>query len=313
MVDVLVLDADQVRMLVDAQRLFEPIEHALLAHSTGRSSIPPRIAAASPQGLLAAMPGYIEGVGMGSKLVSVFAGNEVHGLPAHQAVIVLFDERTGAPIALMDGTHITAVRTAAAAAVAARLLARSDARVLAILGAGVQGRSHLDAFPKALALDEIVIASRDLSRAEALAERSSVARAAASFEDAVRVADVVACCTDARAPILRRDWLTVGAHVSSVGFGVEIDDETVRAAGVFVEWRGAASLPPPAGAGDLQGLDPGAVTEVGEILAGTRPGRASYDQITLYKSTGHALEDLAAARVVHDEAVRRGLGTTIRL
>ena len=162
---------------------------------------------------------------------------------------------------------------------------------------------------------EIRIASRDRAKAAALAALHPGAVVAESFEAAVRGADVVACCTDAREPVLRREWLKPGAHVSSVGgtFGPEIDPETIAGARVFVEWRGAVSNPPPAGAVELQGLDPAAVTEVGEVLAGTKPGRRSEAEITIYKSTGHAIEDAATARLVFDRARAEGVGTVLPL
>jgi ornithine cyclodeaminase/alanine dehydrogenase-like protein (mu-crystallin family) len=138
---------------------------------------------------------------------------------------------------------------------------------------------------------------------------------ATSFEEAVRGADVIACCTDSRDPVIRLDWLKPGAHVSSVGgtFGPEIDRETVAAAHVFVEWRGAATNAPPAGAHELQGLDGATLTEVGEVLAGTRPGRLTDEEITVYKSTGHAVEDAATARLVYDRARAEGAGVTLPL
>jgi len=255
----------------------------------------------------------VPGVALESKLVSVFPDNEHHGLPSHQALIALFDEASGTPVALMDGTYITAIRTGGTAAVAARVLAREDSRVLAILGAGVQGHSHLETFPRVRDFGEIRIASRSLGRAKELVARDPRARAVESFEEAVRGADVVACCTDARQPILRREWLKPGAHVSSVGgtFGPEIDRDTVEAGRVFVEWRGAVTNRPPAGAHELQGLDEESVTEVGEVLAKTKPGRQTSDEITLYKSTGHAVEDAATARLVYDRA--RQLGAGVRL
>jgi alanine dehydrogenase len=124
---------------------------------------------------------------------------------------------------------------------------------------------------------------------------------------------VVACCTDARQPVIRREWLKAGVHVSSVGgtFGPELDPETMAAGRVFVEWRGAALNPPPAGAHELQGLDAEKLTEVGEVLAGTRPGRTSGGEITVYKSTGHAVEDAATARLVYDRARAEGAGITL--
>jgi alanine dehydrogenase len=197
--------------------------------------------------------------------------------------------------------------------VAAGALARPDAAVLAILGAGVQGRSHLEAFPLVRDFREIRVASRTPGRAEALAQRHPAARAVVGFEEAVAGADVVACCTDAREPILLPGWLAPGAHVSSVGgtFGPELDPAVVRAGRVFVEWRGAVTSPPPAGAHDLQGLDPATVTEIGEVLAGTSPGRTALDQLTVYKSTGHAVEDAAAADLVYRRAVEAGAGTRV--
>src|SRR5215216_676558 len=220
----------------------------------------------------------------------------------------MFDPADGTPLAVMDGTRITGARTGAAAAVAAGALARRDAAVLAILGAGVQGRSHLDAFPLVRDFREIRVASRDPGHAAALAEAHPAARAVGSFQEAVAGADVVACCTDARQPVLEAGWLAPGAHVSSVGgtFGPELDPVIVRAGRVFVEWRGAATNPPPAGA-----LDPEGLTEVGEVLAGTRPGRTGPDELTVYKSTGHAVEDAAAADLVYRRALESGTGVRV--
>jgi ornithine cyclodeaminase/alanine dehydrogenase-like protein (mu-crystallin family) len=256
------------------------------------------------------MVGFVPGAGLASKLVSVFPGNDRLGIPSHQALIALFDDATGTPLAVMDGTYITAIRTAGAAAVAARALAREDARVLAILGAGVQGGTHLTAFTRVRDFAEIRVASRDATKASALAARHPRAHVAASFEAAVRGADVVACCTDAREPILRRAWLKPGVHVSSVGgtFGPELDPDTLAAARIFVEWRGAGTHAPPAGARELQGFEPARLTEVGEVLSGAKPGRQSADEVTVYKSTGHAMEDVAAARLVYDRARATGIG-----
>ena len=176
----------------------------------------------------------------------------------------------------------------------------------------MQGRSHLDAFTTIFEPGEIRIASRNPEHAEALA-RTDARAAATSFEDAVRGADVVCCCTDAEGPVIAREWLSPGAHVSSVGVGAEVDDATVREASVFVEWRGAAENPPPTGSAELQGLDPASLVEIGRVLAGDHPGRRADDELTLYKSTGHAVEDAAAARQVFDRAVQQGRGHTFEL
>jgi alanine dehydrogenase len=314
--ELLYLSRADVERLLDVDAMLDALGKALVIFSSGIASVPPRAGArVGERGLLGTMPGYVPGVALEVKLVSVFPGNHHHGLPSHQGVIMVFDEDTGAPLALMDGTYITAIRTGGTAAVAARLLARDDASVLAILGAGVQGGSHLETFPRIRDFKEIRVASRDPDKARALAARHPSAVVVDSFEAAVRGADVIACCTDAREPILRREWLKAGAHLSSVGgtWGPELDAATIAAGRVFVEWRGAATNPPPAGAAELQGLDAGSITEVGEVLAGTKPGRVSRDEITIYKSTGHAVEDAAAARLVYDRARAEGAGITLEL
>jgi alanine dehydrogenase len=291
----LVLSQAEVARLLDVDLLLERLERAFVELSSGRASVPPRVAAFVPErGLLAAMPGYVDGV-LAAKLVALFPGHD----PSHQALVAVFDADTGTPQAVMDGTHITAVRTGASSAVATRALAREDARVLAVLGAGVQGRSHLDAVRRVRAFAEVRVASRTFGHARALAEETGAA-AVESFEDAVRGADVVCCCTHASEPVLRREWLGPGTHVCSVGAsqeGPELDSETVAAGLLCVESR-VAFQPPPAGAFELQGLDPEAAVELGEVLAGTHPGRTSDDQLTVYKSMGHAVEDAAAAALV---------------
>ena len=314
--ELLYLSREDVERLLDVDAMLDALGKALIAFSAGITIVPPRVGIRVPDlGIMGTMPGFVPGVALEVKLVSVFPGNHKHGLPSHQGLIALFDESNGAPLAIMDGTYITAIRTGGTAAVATGALARKHAKVLAILGAGVQGASHLETLPRVRDFDEIRIASRDGSKAATLAARHPGARTAGSFEDAVRGADVVACCTDSHAPVIRRDWLKPGAHVSSVGgtFGPEIDPATMSAARVFVEWRGAATNPPPAGAHELQGLDAEKLTEVGEVLAGTRPGRLSEDEITVYKSTGHAVEDAATARLVFDRARSEGAGVTLPL
>jgi alanine dehydrogenase len=315
MTRVLFLSEAEVAALLDVGELLEALAGAFRGLSAGRASVPPRIAARAELGMLGAMPVYLPGVALGAKLVTVFPGNHARALPSHQGLIVLFGEEDGTPAAVLDGRHITAVRTGAAAAVAAGALARADAAVLAILGAGVQGRSHLDALPRVRDFRDVRVASRTPAHAAALASLHPAARAVASFREAVEGADVVCCCTDAREPVLEAAWLAPGTHVSSVGgtFGPELDAGTVHAGRVFVEWRGAALEAPPAGAHELQGLGGDAVTELGEVLAGTRPGRTSAEEITVYKSTGHAVEDAAAAHLVYRRAVQAGAGLAVEL
>jgi ornithine cyclodeaminase/alanine dehydrogenase-like protein (mu-crystallin family) len=313
--ELLVLSRAEVERLLDLDELVDALAAAFVELSAGNTSVPPRVGARSGSGLLAAMPGYVAGVALETKLVTVFPGNHARGLPSHQALIAVFDEETGRPLALMDGTYITAVRTAAASALSARLLARPEAAVLAILGAGVQGRSHLEAMQRVADFHEVRIASRSLDHAQALASSSPRARAMQSFEEAVLGADVVCCCTDSSQPVLQFSWLSPGVHVTSVGSnqtGPELDAETVRRGRLFVESR-VAFQPPPAGAADLAGVDPAGATELGEVVAASSPGRRNATEITVYKSMGHAVEDAAAAGLVYRRALREGAGQAVAL
>jgi ornithine cyclodeaminase/alanine dehydrogenase-like protein (mu-crystallin family) len=311
----LFLSRSDVEALLSLPDMLAALEAGFRAYSTGATSVPPRTAARAEAGLLGAMPGWVAGQGLVVKAVSVFPGNAERGKASHQAVIALFDEQDGTPLCVMDGTHITAMRTGGGAAASVRLLARADAKTLTILGAGVQGHSHLATVPLVRDFTVIRIASRDRDRAEQLAPQDSRCVVVDGFEEAVRGADVVCCCTDTREPITEYGWLAPGAHVTSVGgtFGPEVDAETMRQARIFVEWRGAAENPPPAGSHELQGRDPATVVELGEVLAGLRPGRQSDDEITVYKSTGSAFEDAVVARKVYDAAVATGMGTAIDL
>jgi ornithine cyclodeaminase/alanine dehydrogenase-like protein (mu-crystallin family) len=309
----LVLTRAQVRELLDLDLLLGALERAFVELSAGRTSVPPRIAASTERGFLAAMPGYADGV-LEAKLVSVFPDNAAHDLPSHQATIAVFDDGNGTPLALLDGTEITAARTGASSAVSTRALARDDARVLAVLGAGVQGRSHIEAAARVRDFEEVRVSSRNAEHARTLAhEVGGVAFDA--FEEAVRSADVVCACTDAGEPVLSADWLSPGTHVTSVGAsreGPELDRATVTAGQLVVESR-VAFEPYPAGAHELQDLDPDSAVELGEVLAGTREGRTSQEQITVYKSMGHAVEDAAAAGLVYRRAREQGIGTEVDL
>jgi alanine dehydrogenase len=310
----LVLTRADVEELLDLEELVAALARAHEELSAGRASLPPRIAAFTDTGLLGAMPGYVASAGLGCKLVTLFPGNVDR--PTHQAAIMLFDAANGTPTALMDGTYITAVRTAAAAALAARLLAREDARVLAILGTGVQAEAATRTFAGVRDWSEIRIAGRDAAKTQALA-REAGGTAVASFEEAVRGADVVHAATHSSEPVVLLDWLAPGAHVGSVGFnsaGPEVDPAIVRAATLVVESRESAFAAPPSGARELDGLEPGSAhAELGELVSGDRPGRTAPDEITLYKSVGIAVQDLAAASLVLAAARERGAGLTIEL
>jgi alanine dehydrogenase len=315
---VIFLSEAEVRELLDLDELVDALADAHKDLSAGQASMPPRIAAMvqEREGLLGVMPAYLPSAGLACKLVTLFPQNTDRH--THQAVIVVFDPENGTPLALMDGRFITATRTAAGSALATRLLAREDAQVLALLGTGVQARSHARALPRVREFTEIRIASRDQAKAEALAEEIGPrARAMGSYEEAIRAADVVAATTHSIEPIVRREWLSPGVHVNSVGLnptGREVDEKTVADALLVVESRESALAPPPAGAPELVGVSPAHVhAELGELVAGTKPGRSSEDQITLYKSVGVAVQDVAAAALVLAAARGRSVGRAIEL
>ena len=311
------LSQADVTALLDLDRLLDALEDGFRAVSSGKVEVPGRTAVATEHdGWLGTMPGYGAGLGLGVKLVSVFPHNDAAGLPSHQALIALFDPATGSPVAVMDGTRITAIRTAGAAAVSTRHLARKSSSVLAIVGAGVQGHAHLEIFPRVRDFGEIRIASRTIDSARKLAALHPQARAVDSFEDAARGADVIAMCTHSSVPVIKREWVGPGTHVTSVGYAAphgELDRSLAEAANLFVESRAAAFSPPPAGCMELAGMDPETATEMGEVLLGKRPGRRSEGEITVYTSMGHAVEDLAAASLVFREATARGAGATVEL
>jgi ornithine cyclodeaminase/alanine dehydrogenase-like protein (mu-crystallin family) len=294
----LVLSRADVEQLLDLDELLDALANAHAELSAGAVSMPARIAAFAPDGLLAAMPAYLPSAGLGAKLVSLFPSNRPP-VPTHQAAIVLFDGDTGVVTAVMDGTYITAMRTAAAAALAARLLMREDARVLAILGTGVQSQAAQAMFPRIGEFADVRVAGRG------------------EHEDAVRGADVIHATTHATEPVVRADWLREGVHVSSVGYntaGSELDPAIVRRAAVIcVESRDSSFAPPPGGATELVDVDPASVVELGELVAGTRPGRGGPAEITLYKSVGVAVQDLAAAALVLRAARERNIGQEIEL
>ncbi|WP_433152508.1 ornithine cyclodeaminase family protein [Actinomadura nitritigenes] len=315
---VLILDRGRTREAARPEAVAEAVRTALIAVAAGEVSAPPRVAARSGRGLLGAMPGHVPGLGLSAKLVSVFPGAAPGEHGSHLGIVAHFDAETGRPLAVMDAEAVTAVRTAAAATVAMRALARPGASRIAVIGTGTQARAQI-ALIAAMDGVELVVGARDPAKAERLVaelpERPAAGAAAAGVEAAVRSADVVFCCTSSREPVLRRSWLRDGAHLSSVGGsdGPEFDAGTLEDASLFVEWPGAVTEPPPAGAWELQGTDPARARLIGDVLAGRRPGRRSASELTLFKSTGHAALDVAAASVVYRTARERGLGIAVDL
>jgi ornithine cyclodeaminase/alanine dehydrogenase-like protein (mu-crystallin family) len=324
---VLILSRRDVEAVLDLDALVDAVASAMAELSSGVASVPQRNAAMVEPvgGALLAMPAYVPGAGaLAAKLVGQFPGNPARGLPSHVALIAAFDPDTGVPQAVMDGEVITAARTAAGSALSARLLAREDAAVLAILGTGVQARSHGRALARVRSLREVRVAGRDRAKAEALAaelgaELGVPTSAAAGYREAIAGADIVCACSHSPVPVVEGAWLEPGMHVTSVGVngaGRELDAETVARSLLVVESRAAALAPFPAGSNEIGwAIRDGAITadhvyaELGELVAGTRPGRTSADQITLYKSVGVAAQDAAAAAAVLAAARAAGIGT----
>jgi len=327
----LLLNRREVETLLDLDLLIHALWPAMADLSTGRVSMPPRnvTRVSEKGGLLAAMPVYLPSSHtLSTKLVTVFPENEARSLPSHQAVIVVFDADTGSPRAMMDGTFITALRTAASSALSAHLLARQDAQVLLIVGTGVQARAHARALPRVRPIQEIRLAGRTPHKVVQLAEEITREQGIKTFacadeEEAFAGADIVCATTHAVEPAVKGSWLRPGTHVTSVGLnpdGCEVDAEAVWKSLVVVESREAALAPGPGGANDLKWpIRDGLIAEdhihaeLGELISGAKPGRTSPEQITLYKSVGVAVQDAVAAQLVLDAAEKQGVGQQVEV
>jgi ornithine cyclodeaminase/alanine dehydrogenase-like protein (mu-crystallin family) len=277
------------------------MERALADFSGGKAVQPVRVVVpvAEHKGFLGVMPAYDGALGV--KLVTFYPDNQ--NLPTHHAMILLFRPETGEPLVVMDGRLITELRTAAVSAVASRLLARPEAAVLAILGSGVQARSHLEALRLVRAFREVRVWSP--RNARTFAERFGI-HAAASAQEAVREADVIVVATSSKTPVLSGGWLSAGTHINAIGAcrpdWRELDDAVLRGARIYVESREAAMRE----SGDV--IAAGEVfAEIGEVLAGARSGRESMGEITLFKSVGVAVEDVIAADLVYRMALQGGV------
>ena len=300
----LILSEEDVERLLDPAELRAAMHTALVDLSGGRVTQPVRtvVRVAEHDGWFGLMPAVYQNV-VGAKLVTVFPGNSVRALHTHNATIQLFRADTGEPLAVMGGRVITALRTAAVSALATEQLARSDARVLAILGSGVQARTHYDALKLIRSFSEVRVWSRTPEHATRLAKE--IDARAMSAEEAVRGADVIVTATNSAAPILRGEWLKGGAHVNAIGaIGPdrrEIEDHAMQKGAIIVESREAALRE----SSDI--IQSGAViyAELGELLARDKPRPQT--SITIYKSVGVAVEDLAAAKLVYEKMQQRAV------
>jgi ornithine cyclodeaminase/alanine dehydrogenase-like protein (mu-crystallin family) len=324
-----ILSADDVRRAVPMSAAIDAVADAFAQLSTNQASVPLRVPIGQPDrdSHTFFMPAHLaQSDVLGLKVVSVFPHNAArHGLPSIHALVVLLEAATGRPIAAMDGTYLTALRTGAASGAATRTLARPDARVLAIFGAGAQAPTQVQAVCAVRAIERVWVVNRTRERAEALIAAlraqgiAAELRVAPSAAAALAEADVVCCATSAPAPLFDDADLRPGTHINGVGsftpHMAEVPAATVARARVVVDQRVAAW----AEAGDLiqaraaGALDEQRVVELGQIIAGQAPGRTSDEEITFFKSVGNAVQDLAVAQLAFAEAVRLGLGTEVAL
>jgi ornithine cyclodeaminase/alanine dehydrogenase-like protein (mu-crystallin family) len=328
----LVLGHRDVLAALPPEACAEAMAAVLTEHARGGTYMPLRSLMRPPgaAGFMGLMPSWRarhqdRAAAFALKAICLMPGNPARGLDTHQGLVTLFDGESGVPTAVLDASAITAIRTAAVTAVATSALARHDARTLAILGAGTQARAHLRALASVRDFEQVRVYAPTEAHAQSLIEQASAARGelsvASSAEEAIRDADVVVTATSAREPVLRRAWLKPGAHLNAVGASTpqarEIDTATVAESALFCD--SGESLRNEAGEFQLaigEGLiagDEHVRAELGEVLAGTAAGRRDASELTLFRSLGLAIEDLAAAEHAVMAAMERGLGTEVEL
>ena len=324
----LVLSEKEIRRLIDIEEMIGALEKAHLQFSTGKAVMPVRLVVPLPQikGRITSMPAYLgEDRALGMKVVTYFQQNPKEGLPAILATIMLYSPETGKILALMDGSFITAVRTACASAMATKILANPESSTLGVLGAGVQARAHIRALCQVRAIKRIKLYSPSGNSARRLKEELEPEvkieiEPVESAEKTVRGADLLVTATTAKEPILNSSWLRPGAHINAIGSHRpdlrEIDAATMKRAKVFVDSREAIMVE----CGDvLLAIKEGAIAErhasveIGEVLAGNKPGRTTPEEITLYKSVGIAVQDVAAAQLVYQKALEKKVGTNVEI
>lgn len=324
----LVLGERDVRELLDYPAAIERMDQALRTMAAGDALEPPRVVVELPGGhaSLGLMPGYLGGPPTaGAKVLAVVPANRESGRPSHQGVVVVFDPTTGETKGLIDASSLTEIRTAATSAVATRVLARREATVLGVVGTGAQARAHALAIPHVRQIERIRLWGPTAARRQALAgelARTTSAEVMVCDDAAtvVRGADVVCTTTASREPWLRAEWLAPGTHVNAVGASVpgyrELEASVVARARVFVDrlssaWAASDDLRVPVAEGAV-GREV-VVGGVGDVLRGEVPGRTDDDQVTVFKSVGLAVEDLAAARFLLERAAREGRGSLFEL
>jgi len=324
----LVLNQNEVTELLPMRACIDVMASALATLARGDAVLPLRTVLVYPDGTgaFAVMPAYLgTPKTIGAKVVTVVPGNHGTEFDSHQGAVLLFDAKNGSLVAILDATPVTAIRTAAVSAVATRELARENASSLAIIGSGVQALTHLEAMCAVRPIKTLRVYSRNRANCQRLADVARQkfkldASVAASGEDAVRNADIICTTTSSSEPVLFGDWVSPGAHINAVGSSQrsarELDSAAVVRSRLYVDRRESAlnesgDMLVPLKAGDI--TPDHIVGEIGDLLLGRAPRRGSDQEITLFNSLGLAIEDLAAASYVYDQAVRRGIGTAVML
>ena len=314
------LSADDVRSVLPMRDCIELMRGAFARLSSGGAVIPQRIGVDTDRGTTLVMPAYVPGNGdLAVKIVSVYRDNTSQNLPAINGLVVVLDDQTGIPIAIMDGGSLTAIRTGAAGGLAADLLARKDAATVGLFGAGVQARTQLEAVMAVRRIEQVYLHSRRRASAEQLANEVSTWAGAPAVhivddpQDAVRSADIIVAATTSATPVFDGGDLQPGAHITAIGSFKpdvqEIDEETIRRSRLFVDSREAALSE----AGDLILSGVTHADELGEVINGDVSGRLGPDEITSFKSVGVAIQDAVAASAAAERAVRDNIGQLVQL
>ncbi|MCQ1536322.1 alanine dehydrogenase [Methanosarcina sp. KYL-1] len=324
--EVLWLDQEEVKSVVDMHSDMVVVESAFRQHGLGKVQMPPKsyLYYTAYNGDLRTMPAYLEEEDItGVKIVNVHPGNPMRGLPTVMALIILISPETGAPVAIMDGTYLTDIRTGAAGGTAAKYLARKDSKVIGLVGAGNQARTQLEALLEVFEPELVRITSRTRESCEKfIEEMKDLSPCEIRYEDSVQKVcdcDILVTTTPTRKPIVKADWIKAGTHINAIGADAvgkeELDPELLIRSKIIVDDM-------------VQALHSGEVNvplskhyisendihaQLGEVIAGKKPGRTSEDEITIFDSTGLAIQDVATAHMVYERAVKEGLGREVRM
>ncbi|HII06068.1 MAG TPA: alanine dehydrogenase [Methanotrichaceae archaeon] len=322
--DILWLSEDEVKSLLTMEETIEAVEEAFKEHGLGKAQMPPKsyLYYRKHNGDLRTMPAYLEDLdATGVKVVNVHPANPGQGLPTVMAVMILNSPKTGAPLAMMGATHLTSMRTGAAGAVAAKYLARKNSRVAGIVGAGAQARTQLLGLAKLFSIEKVLVADLSLDRCKAL-EKDCRSFLDVEYDISTDVkdacdSDILVTTTPSRKPLVKDEWISEGTHINAIGADAkgkeELEPGLLHRSKVVVDDMAQASHSGEVNVPLTNGLlaPEGIYAQIGEIVAGKVAGRVSDEEITIFDSTGLAIQDVATATKVHQKAVEKGIGTKL--